>query len=121
MWAQIINIIAGLWLMVAPSLFHYNKIASDTGHIAGPLIATFAITAIWDVNRQARWLNIPIGLWLLVAPWLQDYPPLSAISDSITGIIVIGCSLVKGRVKHNYGGGWRSLLRKNPEHNTLQG
>lgn len=120
MWAQIINIFVGLWLMVAPSLLHYNQVASNTGHIAGPLITTFAITALWDINRQARWLNIPIAAWLLIAPWVQDYPPFSAISDSVAGIIVIICSLIKGRIKYNYGGGWRSLLKKNPPHADLQ-
>ena len=122
MWAQIINIIAGLWVMIAPQLLSYGDNATDNGHITGPLIVTFAITALWDVNRQARWFNIPIGTWLLFAPWILDYNQTPAIvSDMLSGMVVILCSLMKGRINNRYGGGWRSLFSKNPEHARLQG
>lgn len=116
MWAQIINIITGLFLMVAPGIWQWNKAAAHNNFIVAPLVVTIAIVALWEVNRNARWLNIPAGLWLLVAPFVLDYSSDASVINMACGVLVVGLSLVKGKVKGQYGGGWRSLLQDNPLH-----
>lgn len=115
MWTQIVTILAGLFIMITPNLFDYDKALSNQNFITGPLIITFAITAIWEVNRNARWLNIPVAAWLIFYSIIygngQDiYPNIIAAS------LIIILAIIKRKGKGMYGGGWRSLFQKNPPH-----
>lgn len=115
MWAQILSILAGLFIMITPNLFDYDKALSNQNFITGPLIITFAITAIWEVNRNARWLNILVAAWLIIFTVIYGngqviYPNI------ISASIVIILAIIKRKGKGMYGGGWRSLFQKNPPH-----
>lgn len=117
MWAQIVNTVLGLIIMIAPDLWDYNKLAADNNHTVGPVIITFAITAIWEVNRNIRWFNVLAGFWLLFSPFFLNLGSARVTEfNMFMGILVILCSLFKGTIEQRFGGGWRSLLQKNPEH-----
>ncbi|MUP47086.1 hypothetical protein E0K83_15205 [Gramella sp. BOM4] len=112
MWARIINVLLGLWLMIAPGIFQYSSAAADNGHIAGPIIITFSVVAIWEATRVVRKWNYPIGIWLLVAPWILGYDStIAIISDIGVGVLVLIFASVRGKVEKSYGGGWSSLWK----------
>jgi hypothetical protein len=115
MWAQMMVAALGVWLMVAPDMLGFGKTIADNDHIVGPIIVTFAITAIFENTRNVRLFNIPPGLWLLLAPWILQYQtPAAIINDMVVGGGVIGCSLIKGQLKNRFAGGWRSLFKTTP-------
>jgi hypothetical protein len=117
MWAAIINIIIGLFVMIAPAAFHFDKTIADQYHIVGPIVITFAVMSLWEVNHSAHYFNIPAGLWLLIAPFLFHFQASTATWMAvICGLLIVMLSLVKRKVKGQYGGGWRSLFQKNPAH-----
>lgn len=117
MWAQIINMLLGIWLMVAPQLLNYSKQAADNAHIVGPVITTFAIISLTEATRNVRWYNIPPGVWLLLAPWILNYENGTAIfNDMVVGLLVIIFAFIKGKVSHQFGGGWRSLWKSDAPH-----
>ena len=81
--------------MIAPDLFGYSKTAADNDHIVGPVIAMFAIIALWEATRNLRWALIPLGGWLLLAPWILGYDSsLAIVNDMLVGALVIGALLV---------------------------
>ncbi len=109
MWAQIINTLLGLWLMVAPVVLNYGKTGTNNCHITGPLIASFAFVACWEVIRPVRKINLLSGLWLLAAPWVLGYvETLPIVNDMVVGALVLGLALVKGTIEESYGGGWKA-------------
>ena len=114
MWAQIINAMLGIWLMVAPCILGYTGSARTNSYIFGPLAAGSAIIAIWEATRPVRWVNLIIGLWLLIAPWVLKYEFNAILNSSITALLLISFALVRGRLKHRFGNGWSYLLRSNP-------
>lgn len=117
MWAQIINAIIGIWLMIAPAVLHYNASGTDSCHIVGPVIAAFAIVAWWEATRGVRKFNIPLGLWFLVSPWILGYQEiLPIINDMVCGALVIIFAMFKGKVEGNYGGGWQSIWQSGHLH-----
>ena len=117
MKAQIVNTLLGLWLMAAPALLDYSKIAADNGHIVGPIVATFSIIAYWEVTRGMRRWNYPFAIWLLAAPWILGYENFVAmVSDMLCGIGILVFASRRGKVASAFGGGWHSLWKKNPEH-----
>lgn len=117
MWARIVNAALGIWLMASPAVLGYAAPAETNDRIVGPLVATFAIIAISGVTRPLRWVNTAAGAWLLVAPWILGYDTTSTIvNNMLVGVVVIACSLVKGSVEDEFGGGWSSLWRDSELH-----
>ncbi len=110
MRAQIINAMIGIWLMVAPSALHYTTSGAISNYIVGPILATFALVACWEVTRVLRKVGIAIGVWLVFAPWILGYSEmLPILNDTLCGIAAIIFAFVKGEIKSNYGGGWQAL------------
>ncbi|MBC5775336.1 SPW repeat protein [Pontibacter sp. KCTC 32443] len=121
MWAQIINAILGIWLTVSPAILGLSddKTISNNAHIVGPVIASFAVIAIWEATRVVRLYNVPLALWLLLAPWVLGYDQTTAIiNDMVTGVAVLGLSMVKGKIEGTYGGGWSAIWHRNSLHTT---
>lgn len=116
MWAKIVNILIGLGVMVSPAIFTFNKAAADNNHIVGPLVLTFAIISLWEINQNVRLFNIISGLWLVISPFIIGFTSAGRTVDVVAGVAVIFFSLCKEKSKHRYGGGWRSLFQKDPLH-----
>lgn len=122
MWAQILNTLIGLWLMIAPSVLNYNDSGTDSCHIVGPIIVTFAFIAFWEATRVVGKWNIPLGLWFIAAPWVLGYEEILPIAnDMICGVLVVAFGLVKGKITGSYGGGWQSLWQSNSLHEREAG
>ena len=117
MWAQVIVILSGVWLMVAPAVFDFDKSIADNAHIVGPLIATFAIVALSECTRNVRFFNLPLAAWLLLAPWILQYNNSTAlINDYAVALLVTGLSFVKPRRKNRFGGGWPAIWKSDTLH-----
>lgn len=96
--------------MVAPEMLNYNKTGTDSCHIVGPLVVTFAFVACWEVTRPVRKANWLTGLWLLAAPWVLDYDQgLPIANDMLAGALILGLASVKGKIESSFGGGWKSI------------
>lgn len=120
MWAQIVNACVGIWLMAAPAVLGTQQsVSGDNDRIVGPVAATFAIVAVWEVTRGLRWVNLPLGLWLVLAPWILGIEVAAAAwNDVVCGIVLAACSLVKGKAPHPFGGGWSVLWRGSRQRNS---
>jgi hypothetical protein len=117
MWARILNAALGIWLMAAPAVLGYSAPAETNDRILGPVIATFAIVAISGATRPVRRVNTVAGGWLLLAPWVLGYGAGAAtVNDMLVGAVVVGASLVKGKVTDRFGGGWSALWRSGELH-----
>ena len=118
MWAQVINVIIGIWIMASPDILNFpDPTAVDNNHIVGPLIVTFAFTAIWEATRTVGKWNIPLGVWLIIAPWVLSFEDTTAIvSEMVAGALVTALAMVRGKVTQRFGGGWSSLFSKHPDH-----
>ena len=111
MWAQFLSMTLGLWLMAAPYVLGYDEPASLSDHVIGPIIASLAAIAMWEVTRGLRWLNLLLALWLIVAPWAFGFEVPALVNSVLVGLAVAGLSLVRGKVNEQFGGGWRMLWR----------
>ena len=112
MWARLVNVLLGLWLMAAPELVGYADPARAHDRIVGPLAASMAIIAITECVRPVRWANLLLGVWLLCAPWIVGYPRVALLNSMAVGLLMSGCALVRGRMTHRFGGGWAALLQR---------
>jgi hypothetical protein len=104
-----VNVAIGVWLMAAPDALSYAGLADDHDRVVGPVIATFACVAIWDATRPLRWVNFVIALWMLLAPWLLGFPQAATINTMLCGAAVAALSWVRGKLRHQFDGGWRAV------------
>jgi len=109
MWARIISVVLGIWLMAAPAVLDFPGPARINDRIVGPLVVSFAIIAYWEVTRSLRWVQLVLGFWLLVAPWVLGYELVATLNSMIVGLLLMALAAVPGTVKQRYGGGWSSL------------
>lgn len=109
--------ILGIWLMVSPGVFNFEKDIADNAHIVGPLVASFSIIAIWECTRNVRWLVLPLAVWLFAAPLVIGYNNDTALmNDYGVAILLILLCLVNPRRDYRFGGGWPSVWRSDSPH-----
>lgn len=104
--------LAGIWLMASPAVLAYADPARANDRLIGPIVASLAIIAMWEIARPLRWINVVLGGWLLIAPWVLGHAPDPRWNSLAAGTLVLGFSLVKGRRTHQTGGGWSSLWKR---------
>lgn len=110
MWARIVSVVIGLWLMVSPAILRMSRAANDNFRIVGPLVISASVVAMWGATRGLRWLNVPLGAWLLVAPWLFHFGTAALVTSLAAGVLLIGLAFAAGEVEAAFGGGWSALF-----------
>jgi len=98
--------------MGSPAVFGYSEPLATSDYIAGPLVASVAIMAIWEVVRELRWLNVAVGTWIVIAPWVLRGPTAAAVNGLLTGTFIAVLALTRGSVRSRYGGGWAAVFRR---------
>lgn len=76
-WTSGINVVAGLWLIIAPFVLGYDEIQAALWNdiLVGIIIAAFAVARVAGplMNPSLSWINALLGLWLIVAPFVLAY------------------------------------------------
>lgn len=112
MWAQAAALVVSILLVVSGEALTLPGAARTNALIAGPVAASFATIAIWEVLRGLRWVNVLIGAWLVVAPLALGFLTERAGLISVAaGLLLAAFSASGGTTTGRYGGGWRSLIR----------
>jgi hypothetical protein len=93
-WASGLNILAGLWLIIAPFVLAYSGLQNALWNdvIIGIGVAVLAAIRAGGAIDQAwlSWLNLVLGAWLFVSPWVLAFTGDSAAlwNNVIMGAIV---------------------------------
>ena len=89
--ASSINILLGLWLMIAPFVLNYANLGvGQTNDImVGMIVAVVAaIRSYSEVGQPGwNWINICAGIWLVFAPFVLGY---SSNATPLWNDIVLG-------------------------------
>ncbi len=104
-WPSGINVLAGIWLILAPMVLGYSSLESAAWNDRVVGVAVFVL-AVARVAAPARfevisWINFVLGAWLIVAPFLMGYsvagalgsatadPTAAVANDIIVGIVIV--------------------------------
>jgi len=88
------NILAGIWLVIAPFALNYGAFDTPLWNdiVLGVAIFILALMRVSAPLAHAgvSWVNFALGLWLIVAPFILLYGPGPAIfNDIAVGVVVI--------------------------------
>ena len=88
-----LNIIAGIWLIIAPFILGYGTSKPITNDIIlGIIVGIVALIRVFNPVRTTMlsWINIIAGAWLIIVPFLLSYAYTTPRwNDVILGIIVL--------------------------------
>jgi hypothetical protein len=109
-----LNILAGLWLLLAPFALGYAGVASAMWNSAAIGIVVSAL-AILRVSKPAHhegvsWTNCALGLWMIFAPFVLGHWTVAAAAwnDIIVGIVVVALAATSASATH--------MMREQPAH-----
>mgnify|MGYP005814078717 CR=1 FL=1 len=89
---DIINIVAGLGLLLSPWYFGYSgeRYATWNAWIVGAVATLVAISALVAFNEYEEWVNLVLGLWAIVAPWALGFAATAAAmwAHVIAGLVI---------------------------------
>ena len=88
-----INLLAGIWLVIAPFALNYAGLGASTTNdvILGIVIGILALIRLGSPSQVwASWLMMIAGLWLIISPFVLGYSSMGTVvaNDVILGIIV---------------------------------
>lgn len=92
-----LNVLAGLWLIIAPFVLDYGSRDSYGNDIIfGGLVAFLALLRISGAYRESwmSYVNTLVGVWLFVAAFVVQSTARAAWNDVILGVIVFCLGLV---------------------------
>ena len=87
-WQDWVNLVLGVWLFVAPWIWHSTTPSSATWTNSGPnawiLGGLIFLMSLWALAMPAvkfpEWINALAGLWLFIAPWALGFARVTASS-----------------------------------------
>jgi len=94
MFFSLMNLFAGLWLLVAPYALNYRSGSAAYANdlFFGAVITVLAGVRLLGAYRSAwiSWIIALIGVWLIVAPFVLGYLESNPrYNDIITGAFVV--------------------------------
>lgn len=94
-WASAGNVLAGLWLILAPFILNFE--GADTAQwnhiIVGAAVLVLAAIRAFnpDERESLSWMNVVLGLWMIVSPFLLGYANVNDAQTNslITGVVIL--------------------------------
>lgn len=102
--------IIGALLMISPTFNGAQDMALNNFYFTGALVVTTSFIAFAEVCRSVRLVNMLLAIWLLLAPFvLNGFNDNSRLTSIICGVVLIACSIKKGRIREQYAE-WNRLI-----------
>ena len=96
-WLDVLNVVLGIWLIVAPlvGVGVGTDLAAGNSYVAGVVVVVLAYAASRHPYLWEEWLNLIIGVWLIISPFAlrftaQTGPTWNQIIVGLLIVIVAG-------------------------------
>lgn len=103
-WASWINVILGIWLIIAPWVLGFAGSSPDAvwnSVIFGIAVLILAILGATTASAAPCWWNIVLGIWLIISPYVLrfDGMPRAEPNTMAFGVIIGILALIAGLSK----------------------
>jgi hypothetical protein len=89
--ASFLNLLAGVWLIIAPWVLGYSGEDPRWNDVVfGAIVAFFALARTSGAYRASSlsWLNALIGVWVFIAAFTIDFSSTAQANDIILGALI---------------------------------
>jgi hypothetical protein len=97
MTASGLNVLAGIWLIIAPFVLGYGDGDPYWNDIVfGAIVAVLGLARVSGAYRAAwlSWINAAIGAWIFISAWWLDDTSTAAWNDVIAGAVIFVLALL---------------------------
>jgi hypothetical protein len=104
MFASGLNVLAGIWLIIAPFVLGYSNGDPYWNDIVfGAIVAVLALARVSGAYRASwmSWLNMLIGAWIFISAFWLDNTSNAGTNDIILGAIVFILGLFSATASDN--------------------
>lgn len=92
MWARIVEIMLGCWLIVSPFIFRHDAAQTSlwvNDMLCGFIAVLLGFFSFWNRTAWAHFLLLPLALWLIVFAYLAGHPaPAYAQNQIVVGLLL---------------------------------
>lgn len=94
-WASSLNVLAGLWLVIAPFALNFTSSSNAMWNsiIVGVVVLVLAAIRAFDPDEREgiSWVNMVLGLWMVVSPYVLGYTNVNQAQTNalVTGVIIL--------------------------------
>ena len=93
--STIINLIAGIWILIAPYALASSAGAKWNDSVLGILLIICAIGRMASPSVKAfSGANLIFGIWMIISPWVEGIVGGLRWNNEVVGIIVVIFSLI---------------------------
>lgn len=101
MWARVVEIMLGFWLMASPFIFRgieMDGIRSANETLCGLLVAVLGFLSFWNPTRWAHFLTLLVAGFLIVSGYLAGHPaPPMAQNQIMVGLLLGMFAIIPNR------------------------
>jgi hypothetical protein len=100
MWARILEIFLGLWLLSSPWIFSHNTWTTDI--YCGLAVMLFSCLSFREKARYAYLLNLGVAFWLVGSAFTgpSDPVPKARQNQMVSGLLLFMFSMVPVHASH---------------------
>jgi hypothetical protein len=90
MWARVVEMMLGFWLIMSRFVFPYETGSLLTNDlVCGFIVIVLAGLSYWPKTFWAHFLLLPVALWLIVYAYTFGHPaPPTAQNQIVTGLLI---------------------------------
>jgi len=72
-WQDRVNLVLGVWLVLAPLVSVGHGIAEWNSYLVGGVVTILAGAAISGRQAWGEWVNMVVAVWLIIAPFVLHF------------------------------------------------
>ena len=101
MWARVVEIMLGFWLMASPFIFRFAE--TERGNLLNDLLCGLTVIVLGCLSfgsgtKWAHFLVLFVAVWLIVFGYLAGHPaPPSAQNQIIVGLLLGMFAIIPNR------------------------
>ena len=95
--------LVALWLMFTPLTLGSDGGMANVNHVIGALALTFAVIALAETGRPARYVNVALGALLVGSLLFVEASGPEIASALAAGVALIVLALPRGKITRRWG------------------
>lgn len=121
MWARVVEIALGFWLMMSRFVFRHEAPESSfltNDLICGFIVITLGFMSFWHKTGWAHFLTAAVAVWLIVYGYLLGYPsPPNAQNQIVTGLLLLVFAIIPNDIDE-MPDSWQNFYAENDDDAT---
>ncbi len=91
-WQDRIEMLAGVWLCVAPWILNLSGAAAWAAMVVGVFVILLSVEDTFLPNQIEEWSNAVLGVGLMISPWAWGYADetRATVNAVVSGVLVSG-------------------------------